>query len=151
MARRRTPHAARVALSVIAWFNAVTAIGGGIALAAGLMGAPEEWLEGTPFSSYLVPGILLAVVVGGIQAAAIVAERRRLAVGPGVHAAAGLTMMTWIFGELAVLMVWAPLQGIYFALGLAQTALAVVALGAWPAPFLARDLADTREAASPRP
>jgi hypothetical protein len=36
------------------------------------------------------------------------------------------------------MLVWSPLHGIYFATGLVQTILAVLALGAWPRPFLAR-------------
>ena len=48
-------------------------------------------------------------------------------------------MMIWIFVEIAIMLVWSPLHGIYFATGLVQTVLAVLALGAWPHPFLARD------------
>ena len=46
-------------------------------------------------------------------------------------------MMIWIFIEIAILLVWSPLHGIYFGAGLLQTVLAVLALGAWPRPFLA--------------
>jgi len=48
-------------------------------------------------------------------------------------------MMIWIFVEIAIMLVWSPLHGIYFATGLVQTVLAVLALGARPHPFLARD------------
>jgi hypothetical protein len=46
--------------------------------------------------------------------------------------------MIWIFVEIAILLVWHPLHGIFFATGLIQTVLAVLALGAWPRPFLLR-------------
>jgi hypothetical protein len=36
------------------------------------------------------------------------------------------------------MLVWSPLHGIYFATGLVQTVCAVLALGAWPRPFLQR-------------
>ncbi|MDV6272981.1 hypothetical protein R3Q06_05655 [Rhodococcus erythropolis] len=37
-----------------------------------------------------------------------------------------------------MILVWSPLQGIFFATGLVQTILAVLALGAWPHQFLQR-------------
>ncbi|WP_347110846.1 hypothetical protein AAHB33_08855 [Paenarthrobacter sp. S56] len=38
---------------------------------------PLEYLQGSPFTSYLVPGLLLAVVVGGLHTAAFVTTIRR--------------------------------------------------------------------------
>ena len=43
---------------------AVSALGGGIGLVAGnAIGMPAGWLAATPFSSWLVPGVLLLLVV----------------------------------------------------------------------------------------
>ncbi|KAB1894103.1 hypothetical protein F6W69_03880 [Microbacterium oxydans] len=105
----------------------------------GGMGLPPEWLDGSIFDSYVWPGIILGVVVGGVQALALVAQFGRFGVAWAMHAAAGLTMMIWIFVEIAMMLVWSPLHGIFFATGLIQTVLAVLALGAWPRPFFARD------------
>ncbi|MDQ1204937.1 hypothetical protein [Microbacterium sp. SORGH_AS_0862] len=133
------PRTLRVTLLVVAWFNLASALAGMIGLTVGGgMGMPLEWLEGTPFASYFWPGVILGVIVGGIQALAVVAQYRRYALAWGLQAAAGLVMMVWIFVELAMLLVWSPLHGIYFATGLVQTVLAVLALGAWPRPFLSR-------------
>jgi hypothetical protein len=133
------PRSLRIALLVVAGFNLVSAVAGMIGLTVGGgMGVPPEWLDGTPFASYVWPGIILGVVVGGVQALAVIAQYRRYALAWGLHAAAGLVMMSWIFVELAMLLVWSPLHGIYFGTGLVQTVLAVLALGAWPRPFLAR-------------
>jgi hypothetical protein len=133
------PRALRVTLFVAAGFNLASAVAGMIGLTVGGgMGLPLEWLDGTPFASYVWPGIILGVVVGGMQALAIIAQYRRYALAWGLQAAAGLVMMIWIFVELAMLLVWSPLHGIYFVAGLVQTVLAVLALGAWPRPFLAR-------------
>jgi len=52
-------------LFVASVFVAFTAIGGGVTLATGMDKFPAEWLTGTPFRSYLIPGLILAVVVGG--------------------------------------------------------------------------------------
>lgn len=129
----------RIGLAVTAGFNLISALIGMVGLTvAGGMGLPQEWLDGTGFASYFWPGVILGVVVGGTQAVALVAQRGRYRAAWGLHAAAGLTMMTWIFVEIAVMLVWSPLHGIYFATGLVQTAIVVLGLGAWPRPFLDR-------------
>jgi hypothetical protein len=133
------PRSLRIALLVVAGFNLVSAVAGMIGLTVGGgMGVPPEWLDGTPFASYVWPGIILGVVVGGVQALAVIAQCRRYALAWGLQVTAGLVMMIWIFVELAMLLVWSPLHGIYFVTGLVQTVLAVLALRAWPRPFLAR-------------
>ena len=130
----------RIALASTAVFNLVSALAGMVGLTiGGGMGIPMEWIEGSAFDSYVWPGVILGVVVGGVQALALVAQFGRFGLAPGMHAAAGLTMMIWIFVEIAIMLVWSPLHGIYFATGLIQTVLAVLALGAWPHPFLARE------------
>ncbi|MCX6502944.1 MAG: hypothetical protein NT132_11175 [Microbacterium sp.] len=132
----------RLALAVVAWFSLLSAVAGMVGLTlGGGMGLPVEWIEGSPFDSYVWPGIILGVVVGGVQVLALVAQFRRFRLAWGMHAAAGLTMMSWIFVEIAILLVWSPLHGIFFVAGLVQTILAVLALGAWPHPFFARTTA----------
>ncbi|QAB19227.1 hypothetical protein Leucomu_09575 [Leucobacter muris] len=110
----------------------------GLTLGGGL-GIPLEWIEGSVFDSYFWPGVILGVVVGGAQVLALVGQYGRCRLAWGLHAAAGLVMMIWIFVEIAIMLVWSPLHGIYFVTGLLQTVLAVLALGAWPGPFLDRD------------
>lgn len=129
--------ALRIGLYVTAWFNLISALIGMVGLTVGGgLGIPLEWLEGSIFTSYFWPGVILGVVVGGIQAAALAAQYGRYRLAWGLHAAAGLTMMIWIFVEIAIMLVWSPLHGIYFATGLIQSILAVLALGAWPHPLL---------------
>ncbi|MEO6956796.1 MAG: hypothetical protein ABI137_08645 [Antricoccus sp.] len=129
----------RIAVSAVAWFNLLSALAGmvGLTLGGGL-GFPLEWIEGSGFTSYFWPGIILGVLVGGSQTLALIAQYGRFALAWALHAAAGLIMMIWIFVEIAMMLEWSPLQGIYFATGLIQTVLAVLALGAWPTPFLRR-------------
>ena len=127
-----------ISLQVVAWFNLASALLGMAGLTLGFMPIPTEWIEGSVFTSYVWPGVILGVVVGGSQALALAAQYGRYRLAAGMHAAAGLIMMIWIFVEIAIMLVWSPLHGIYFATGLIQTTLAVLALGAWPRPFLAR-------------
>ena len=136
---QRPPRALRFGLIGIAAFTLISALAGMVGLTVGGgMGLPLEWIEGSIFDSYLWPGVILGIVVGGVQALALVAQFRGYTVAWGLHAAAGLIMMIWIFVEIAIMLVWSPLHGIYFVTGLVQTILAVLALGAWPRPFLAR-------------
>ncbi|MCI2957231.1 hypothetical protein MN032_05965 [Agromyces atrinae] len=132
----------RVILAGLAGFTLVGALVGMVGLTVGGgMGMPPEWIEGSVFSSYVVPGVILGVVVGGSQALALIAQYRRLRLAWGLHAAAGLVLMVWIFIEIAIMLEWAPLHGIFFAAGFVQTVVAVLALGAWPSPFFVRERA----------
>ena len=133
------PRPLRIGLSVVAWFTLLSARLGMAGLTAGGgFGLPPEWIEGTVFASYFWPGIILGIIVGGSQALTLVAHFRRYTLAWGLHGAAGLIMMIWVFVEIAIILVWSPLHGIYFATGIIQTTLAVLALGAWPHPFLQR-------------
>lgn len=134
------PRATWILLKVVAWFNLVSAIFGAVGLTGfGGMGIPLLWLDNSPFTTYFWPGVILGVVVGGSQALALLATHGRYRLASGMNAAAGLVMMTWVFVEIAMMLVWSPLQGVYFITGLVQVVLAVLTLGAWPSPFFQRD------------
>jgi hypothetical protein len=129
----------RTALAIVAWFNLLSALLGMLGLTIGFLPIPLDWLEGSGFTSYVWPGVILGLVVGGAQALALVAQYGRLRLAPGLHAAAGLVMIGWIFVEVAMLPGFGVLQAVYFGTGLVQTVLAILLLGAWPRPFLARE------------
>ncbi|HYI19120.1 MAG TPA: hypothetical protein VD836_10450 [Solirubrobacteraceae bacterium] len=59
MTRRRASgsHAARAALIGIDALIAVNAVGGAWYALAGAPNVPKEWLEGSPFRDYRVPGL----------------------------------------------------------------------------------------------
>ncbi|MDD3743519.1 MAG: hypothetical protein PHX54_07865 [Lentimicrobiaceae bacterium] len=44
---------------------ALNAFGGGYYALAGAKGIPVEWLKGSPFHSYVIPGLFLLIVIGG--------------------------------------------------------------------------------------
>lgn len=117
----------RSALVVIDAFVALTAIGGGVALAAGLEANrfPLDWLQGTPFHSYLIPGLILAGVVGGSAAVAAVVTLRAPRAGGLVSVLAGVILLGQITGELVLLNqpAWSAVEVFYFALGLVMVAL----------------------------
>ncbi len=67
---RHTP--IRIPLIVLSAFLAVTAIAGGIGLLAGFNAPPVEMLQGSVFKSFVVPGLALAIIVGGLAACTVI-------------------------------------------------------------------------------
>lgn len=55
----------RYTLGVLLAFLALNAFGGGFYGMSGAEGVPLELLDGSPFTSYFIPGLFLFVVVGG--------------------------------------------------------------------------------------
>lgn len=126
-----TVRVARIGLALVEVFVALTAIGGGGALLAGLEAEryPLESLAGTPFSSFLMPALLLAIVVGGSAAVAAMAT---LVVRFGAwrvpgSGAAGVILMGWILGEVLILrpVSWTWIEIVCFGLGIVMLAAAL--------------------------
>ncbi len=95
----------RIALAVIEACIGLGAIGGGIALLIGAMGQwlPVAFLQGTSFSDYIIPGLILTVVVGGgmLLAAATQFIAREWAML--LSAAMGLILIGWEIVEVAII------------------------------------------------
>ncbi|WP_349866703.1 hypothetical protein [Leifsonia sp. WHRI 6310E] len=118
---------------------AVTALAGGLALAVGSMtgagagGAlpSPAYLTGSPFATYLLPGLILALVVGGTHVVAALLIGRGSRRGPFAVAVAGFGLLIWIFVQMAFIP-FSPLQAAYFAAGLTELGLLLLALGLLP-------------------
>ncbi len=123
------------ALLGVTGFQALSAIAGGIGILAtgGVgLGMPLSLLEGSPFDSFLWPGVILLVVLGGTQTIATVLLARRTEGGLLWSAFAGFAMLIWIFVETGIIRGLSVLQVLYFATGIAQLALVCVLLGILP-------------------
>jgi hypothetical protein len=127
---------ARLGLLVTTLAVALTAAAGGAALIVGSLDAslatvlspPVAYLEDSPFDSYLVPGIILAVVLGGVHLATFVLVYRRHDRWTLAGAIAAFDALIWIFVQM-VFIPFSFLQAFYFALGLAEVGLVMLALG----------------------
>jgi hypothetical protein len=112
---------ARLVTIVLLGFLALTAIPGGITLVAGINTPPTDFLQGSPFGSFLIPGLALAVVVGGTAAVAAVLVLRRSRYARLACVAAALCIL--VFETVEVFVIGSPagvarvLQAIYFATG----------------------------------
>ncbi|TFC05532.1 hypothetical protein E3O42_02945 [Cryobacterium adonitolivorans] len=131
-----------LALLVVGWFNLMSALGGGLGLIlANGMGMPMSWLAGTPFDSYLIPGLILMLIVSGTQALAVLGQHRRQPWYPAAAGVAGFGMVVWVYVEVALLPVYSFLHTLYFATGLAQLIFLLLCLGILPASTSGRSAA----------
>ena len=84
------------------------------------VGLPLDWLDGTPFDDYFIPGLILFTVLGLFPLAVAWALWRRHRWARGGSLLVGLALVVWILVE--ILMVGyqpePPLQAIYGFLGL---------------------------------
>ncbi|MCI0158995.1 hypothetical protein KNO15_20015 [Leifsonia shinshuensis] len=126
----------RITLTVLTSMVGITAIAGGVALVIGAAtsstaggAVPDSsYLGGSPFPSYIVPGLVLAVIVGGTHVLAAVLAGRGSPAGPFTAAVAGFGLLIWIFVQM-MFIPFSALQAIYFAAGLAELGLVLLGLG----------------------
>jgi hypothetical protein len=117
-------------------FVAVTAIAGGLALMTGLEAGrlPAEWLDGTPFRSYLVPGGILALVVGGSAALAATTLLIDERVGSVVSIIAATILVSYVGGEIRILSqptTPTNTEVLYLVVGVLMIVLGAVDLSRW--------------------
>ncbi|MBC7292550.1 MAG: hypothetical protein H5T84_00340 [Thermoleophilia bacterium] len=100
-------------------FVGVTALIGGIYALTGAKSVPREWLRGTFFQSYKVPGLVLLVVVGGSMLTAVTMLLTGVRVARIISLEAGVVLIGWILVQMAMIGYRSPLQPLYLILGLA--------------------------------
>lgn len=116
--------------------NAVFAGYGFIAKPDGsAIGIPHEWLEGTPFPDYQVPGvILLALGIGSLVAA--LAQARRFALAWALSGTLGIGYVVWIVVQSAMMgsfrhPMQTALQALVLSIGIAVSVLSCRQYGDW--------------------
>jgi hypothetical protein len=126
----------RGALIFVDGFAAVSALFGGLELETGWpFRFPTSMLHGTPFSDYVVPGLVLGILVGGSATIATAATILTRSAGAYWSFIAGGIMAGWIVGEVFLLDVIAStdqggsqglwLQAFYFMIGVVMMLLAL--------------------------
>lgn len=89
-----------------------------------LLGMPTSLLAGSPFTSYLVPGVILFVVIGIGPLVAAALTVRRQAFAPIATIGVGLALIGWISVEMVVLAGLASLAwALYLVLGVGIAAI----------------------------
>ena len=119
----------RKLLILILFFLGATAVVGGIQLIrTNGMGMPQEWLATTPFSSFLIPGLILSIIVGGTSLLAILLLIRHHKYGLETSAIAGFGVQIWIFTQIYMLHHASFLQIVYFTTGILILILTILLL-----------------------
>lgn len=125
----------RILLIFLESFLALTAIGGGIGLLTGLLAMPVEYLAGSIFTSFLIPGLSLMVVVGGLAIVGAVLLTKRHRYAPAATAVSGLAII--FFEWVEVMVIGSPagaarnMQVFYFGLGLLILLASLAPLSQW--------------------
>ena len=105
---------------------ALSAVYGGVGLIwNNVIGMPDDWLQGTPFTSWAVPGAFLLLVVAVPMGVAAVME---VSTSPWAGLAsimAGAAQVGWIGAELFVMQRYNVLQPVMLAFGLVIMLVAV--------------------------
>ena len=103
MTRESHRPALRYSLGGLLAFGALTAFGGGYYGLSGAPGVPTEWLEGSPFPDYFVPGLFLLVVVGGSLLVAAIAVLAGWRIARLAAFASGLVVLAWLVAQVAII------------------------------------------------
>jgi hypothetical protein len=109
----------------------IGALGGGAVLILAprgeIMPLPLSALAGSPFDTYMIPGLILFTVlgIGPLAAAWLITRRHPLA--PVAALVVGAALITWVAVEVAIIGYSdePPLQSIYLILGVLMTIAAV--------------------------
>jgi len=121
-----------IILIVLTIFLSLTAVLGGAALVANFYTPPVEMLAGSMFKDFTIPGLSLALIVGGSALFAAILLFRKNKFDILFSATAGIIIMFFEFVEMLV--IGSPagparfMQIMYFGLG---TAIVVASMGTW--------------------
>jgi len=121
-----------IILIVLTIFLALTAIPGGVVLLANFYTPPMDMLAGSMFKDFTIPGLSLALIVGGSALFAAILLFRKSKFDIIFSATAGIIIMFFEFVE--ILAIGSPagparfMQILYFGLG---TAIVVASMGTW--------------------
>lgn len=106
----------------------LTALFGGGSLVADPSGErmeiPLEWLNGTPFADYFVPGLVLFSVLGVGSFVVLYGVVRRRSWGWWAAIGLGFALVTWIVTQMVLIQQVHALHAIYGGLGLFLVGLA---------------------------
>lgn len=115
----------RLAVIILALFVGVGAVFDGVALITEAdLGMDPALLDGTPFDSYVVPGYILLVAVGGSNLLAAVLALLRHEQSAQMAFLAGAILTVWISVQVVMIGMVSILQPLYFGLGLITMAFA---------------------------
>lgn len=90
-------------LAIVSGFVGVSAIGGGIYGMLGAKGTPLELLEGSIFSNYFIPSLILFLVVGGSSLLTMTMILKAKKHARRVAILTGVIILIWIVFQLQII------------------------------------------------
>src|SRR5690349_18379145 len=93
----------RYVLGALLAFGALNAFAGGYYGLSGAKGVPRGWLEGSPFSDYFIPSLILFVIVGGALLLAAIAVFARWRSGRLLGLFAGAVVLGWLVVQVSII------------------------------------------------
>lgn len=90
-------------LVIISGFVGVSALGGGIYGMSGAKGVPLELLEGSMFSNYFVPSLILFLVVGGSSILTMIMTSKGKKNARRIAILTGVIILVWIVFQLNII------------------------------------------------
>jgi len=125
----------RIMLVLVNFLEAASAFLGAVGLVVGFMNIPVSVLNGTPFTDFTVPAVLLGGVVGGSAlVAAVVTTFASRWWGAVASAIAGCITVRWLTIEIAMIGLGSWAQIAYLLVGLLMIGLAGLLWKAEPRP-----------------
>jgi uncharacterized BrkB/YihY/UPF0761 family membrane protein len=121
--KHRTPITVKLLIGIL-FFQGLSGISGGIGLIMDPTGKslqiPLEWLEGSIFSSYLIPGIILFMVLGVFPLFVIYGIQKQKNWAWNASFVIAIGLLVWIIVEIIIIGYQSnpPLQLIYGILGI---------------------------------
>lgn len=64
---------------------------------------PTEWLKGSPFHNYFIPGLFLFIVIGGSALNAAILVFKRRAVARKAAFVSGIVILLWLAVQVAII------------------------------------------------
>src|SRR5690554_861819 len=90
-------------LGSLVGFVAVNAIAGGYYGLAGAKNIPVEWLQGSPFKDYFIPGLFLLGVIGGLNLVATITVFANVSAARIIVYISAIIMLLWIIVQVAII------------------------------------------------
>ncbi len=122
-------------LFILVSFIAVTSTLSGLLMISnpdgGIMNLPLSLLDGTPFKDFLVPGILLTTIVGGVNLLAVFYNMQRHANRYNWAIAGGIISSGWIVVQMILIHAAHLLHFLYLGIGILIILLAYQLKGKW--------------------
>ncbi len=125
----------KIILLILLSFIALTSIISGIFMIScregGILNLPISLLKDTPFNNFMVPGILLAIIVGGVNLVAIFYNLENHANQYNWAMAGGFIISGWIIAQIILINTVHWLHFIFLGMGILIILLSYQLKGKW--------------------